>query len=159
VVARSLAAEPLLNAIYEEGRGRVQARQVNLGVAVAVEGGLVVPVIRDADRLELDALRQVLDELVTKARSERLGAADVEGVTFTVSNAGMSGVDSVVPIVHQPAIAILGVGSRALRPIVCDGAVLPRPTLRLVLSCDHRAVDGLEASRWLVALGRELSRS
>lgn len=156
-VARRLAADPLLNAIYDEARGRVEGEAVNLGVAVAVEGGLVVPVIRDADRLTAAELREAVTALGLKARAHRLTAADVDGVTFTVSNAGMSGIDSIVPIVHRPAVAILGVGARAPRPMIVDGYVVSRPSVRLVLSCDHRAVDGLDASRWLVALGADLA--
>lgn len=155
-VARRLAADPLLNAIYDDTRGRVEGEAVNLGVAVAVEGGLVVPVIRDADRLTTAELREAVTALGLKARAHRLTAADVDGVTFTVSNAGMSGIDAIVPIVHRPAVAILGVGARALRPLVVGGNVVARPSVRLVLSCDHRAVDGLEASRWLAALGADL---
>jgi pyruvate dehydrogenase E2 component (dihydrolipoamide acetyltransferase) len=155
-VARRLAADPLLNATYDEVRGRVPGEAVNLGVAVAVEGGLVVPVIHEADRLTTAELREAVTALGLKARGHRLTPADVDGVTFTVSNAGMSGIDAIVPIVHRPAVAILGVGARALRPTVVDGHVVPRQSVRLVLSCDHRAVDGLEASRWLVALGADL---
>jgi pyruvate dehydrogenase E2 component (dihydrolipoamide acetyltransferase) len=155
-VAARLAADPNLNATYEEGRGAVRADEVNLGVAVAVDGGLVVPVLRDASRLTTMDIRTRLDELVERARGGRLAPADVDGVTFTVSNAGMTGVDSIVPIVHRPAIAILGVGARRARPVVVDGAVAARQTVRLVLACDHRAVDGLEAARWLDELGREL---
>jgi pyruvate dehydrogenase E2 component (dihydrolipoamide acetyltransferase) len=155
-VARRLAEDPVLNATYEEGRGVVCATSVNLGIAVAVEDGILVPVLRDADRLTAAGIRRGLEALVVRAREGRLGVADVEGVTFTVSNAGMTGVDSIVPIVHQPAIAILGVGARALRPVAVGSAVVVRPTVRLVLSCDHRAVDGMAASRWLVDLGREL---
>jgi pyruvate dehydrogenase E2 component (dihydrolipoamide acetyltransferase) len=154
-VAR-LAANPVLNAMYEDGRGVARAAQVNLGVAVAVDGGLVVPVLRDADRLTPAEIRAGLEELVERARGGRLTQADVDGVTFTVSNAGMTGGDSIVPIVHRPAVAILGVGARRPRPVVVDGAVVPRQTVRLVLACDHRAVDGLEAARWLAGLGNEL---
>ena len=155
-VARRLAADRVLNATYDEERGSIESDAVNLGVAVAVEGGLVVPVIRNADRLTVAELEETVTALGLKARAHRLSAGDIDGVTFTVSNAGMSGIDAIVPIVHRPAVAILGVGARAVRPAVVDGQVVPRPTVELVLSCDHRAVDGLEASRWLVALGQEL---
>ncbi len=155
-VARRLAADRLLNATWEDGRGRVEQPSVNIGVAVAVPGGLVVPVVHDADRLTPRELRTAVVALVRRSLEHRLAAADVDGVTFTVSNAGMSGIGAIVPIVHRPAVAILGVGARALRPTVADGRLEARPTVRLVLSCDHRAVDGLEASRWLVALGHEL---
>jgi pyruvate dehydrogenase E2 component (dihydrolipoamide acetyltransferase) len=155
-VAARLVADPTLNATYEEGRSAVRASQVNLGVAVAVDGGLVVPVLRDPSRLTPMEIRARLEELVERARGGRLAPADVDGVTFTVSNAGMTGVDSIVPIVHRPAVAILGVGARRARPVVVDGAVAARQTVRLVLACDHRAVDGLEAARWLAELGREL---
>jgi pyruvate dehydrogenase E2 component (dihydrolipoyllysine-residue acetyltransferase) len=157
-VAARLAADPVLNATYEEGQGVVRAAQVNLGVAVAVDGGLVVPVLHQADRLMPAEIRNGLEELVERARGGRLTQADVDGVTFTVSNAGMTGVDSIVPIVHRPAVAILGVGARRARPAVVDGSLVPRQTVRLVLACDHRAVDGLEAARWLAELGRELGR-
>jgi pyruvate dehydrogenase E2 component (dihydrolipoamide acetyltransferase) len=157
-VAARLAADPVLNATYEEGQGVARAAQVNLGVAVAVDGGLVVPVLREADRLTPAEIRNGLEELVERARAGRLTQADIDGVTFTVSNAGMTGVDSIVPIVHRPAVAILGVGARRARPAVVDAAVVPRQTVRLVLACDHRAVDGLEAARWLAELGQELGR-
>jgi pyruvate dehydrogenase E2 component (dihydrolipoamide acetyltransferase) len=155
-VAARLTADPVLNATFEDGRGVVPSTEVDLGVAVAVSGGLVVPVLRGADRLPTAELRERLAALADRARAGSLTRDDVDGVTFTVSNAGMTGVDAIVPIVHQPAVAILGVGARRAHPVVVDGAVVARQTVRLVLACDHRAVDGLEASRWLAGLGQLL---
>jgi pyruvate dehydrogenase E2 component (dihydrolipoamide acetyltransferase) len=144
-VARTLGGDSVLNATYDDARGRVPGEGVHLAFAVGLEDGLAVPVIRDADRLSPQALHSAADALAHAARAGRLRPRDTEGHTFTVSNLGMTGVDSVVPIVHRPAVAILGVGA------VRAGRVV------LTLSCDHRAVDGLQASRWLAALAATLA--
>lgn len=155
-VARTLSRNPVLNATYEENTGVIRGDVVNLGVVVALDEGLTVPVIHNADQLDLPALQAALSDLVSRARDGQLRSVDLESPTFTISNAGMAGVDAIVPIVHQPAIGILGVGSRALRPVVRDGEVEGRWTIKLVLACDHRAIDGMQAAGWLTELRGEL---
>ena len=155
-VAQTLSAHPELNATYDASEGVVPGAGVNIGVAVALDEGVTVPVIHNADKLDPASLGQALEDCVAKARKGPLTRADVDGVTFTISNAGMTQVDTIIPIIHMPAIAILGVGSHALRPVVIDREVQVRPTVRMVLSCDHRAIDGMAAANWLVKLGRSL---
>jgi pyruvate dehydrogenase E2 component (dihydrolipoamide acetyltransferase) len=124
-----------------------------VGIAAAVEDGLVVPVIAGADRLSLAQITERRTDLVTRARERRLRPADLEGATFTISNLGMYAVDGFSAIVNQPQAAILAVGRVLERVVAVDGAALVRPTLRLTLSCDHRAVDGARAAAFLSDLG------
>jgi len=151
-----LVDDPILNATYDDARGVTRYTTANIGVAVALDDGLVVPVLRRCERLLPAELRISLGELTQRARAGRLSEEDVTGHSFVISNVGMTGVDTVIPIVHRPAVAILGVGARRRRPWSVGDALTVRPTVRLTLSCDHRAVDGMQACRWLVSLGRAL---
>jgi pyruvate dehydrogenase E2 component (dihydrolipoamide acetyltransferase) len=155
-VALCLVDDPILNATYDDARGVTRYATANIGVAVALDDGLVVPVLRRCERLLPAELRISLGELTQRARAGRLSEEDVTGHSFVISNVGMTGVDTVIPIVHRPAVAILGVGARRRRPWSVGDALTVRPTVRLTLSCDHRAVDGMQACRWLVSLGRAL---
>lgn len=151
LVALALRAHPELNARWEDGRIR-RLPEVNVGVAVATEEGLVVPVIHGADGLSVDQIARRRAELVERARAGKLRLEDVEGGTFTVSNLGMYGVDRFFAIVHAPQAAILSVGRVSERVVVEDGRVVVRPGMTLGLSCDHRAVDGARAARFLDTL-------
>jgi pyruvate dehydrogenase E2 component (dihydrolipoamide acetyltransferase) len=154
-VARLLARHPDLNAHWAEDRSVPQER-VNVGVAMATEAGLVVPVLRDADRLSLAETAAGLRRLRERAEAQGLAAAEVSGATLTVTNLGGFGVADFVPIVNPPQVAILAVA--AFRPTaVFDGARLEsRPVARLTMSADHRAVDGAGVARFLDALRADL---
>lgn len=151
LVALALRAHPELNARWEDGRSR-RLPEINVGVAVATEEGLVVPVIHGADGLSVDEIARRRAELVERARAGKLRLEDVEGGTFTVSNLGMYGVDRFFAIVQAPQAAILSVGRVSDRVVVEDGRAVVRPGVTLGLSCDHRAVDGARAARFLDTL-------
>ncbi|MFL5795135.1 MAG: dihydrolipoamide acetyltransferase family protein [Actinomycetota bacterium] len=128
-------------------------RRVHVGIAVAVEGGLVVPVIRDADRKTLTQVAREAKELAGKARAGKLGAGEVGGGTFTVSNLGMFGTDRFTAVINPPEAAILAVGAAVAEPVATeDGGVEVHRRMRLTLSIDHRALDGATGARFLAQL-------
>jgi pyruvate dehydrogenase E2 component (dihydrolipoamide acetyltransferase) len=153
--ARALRDFPSLNATFLEQGVQVYS-DINLGMAVALEEGLVVPVIRNADRLSLAALAQQSRELAEKAQKKKLLPLDYEGGTFTVSNLGMLGVDSFVAIINPPQCAILAAGRVALRVIADDDGMMTRSMMTATLSADHRIVDGAIAARFLQEVKRLL---
>ena len=132
---------PLVNACIDGNEILVHER-VSLGVAVATEGGLVVPVLEDADQLDVFAATTAVAELAERARASDLAAADLQGATFTVTNYGSLGGRWATPIIPPGQAAILGLGRIADRPTVVDGAVAARPMLPFVFGADHRLVDG-----------------
>ncbi|MBI2533781.1 MAG: 2-oxo acid dehydrogenase subunit E2 [Deltaproteobacteria bacterium] len=146
--ARALKDFPSLNASFTDG-GIQQHRDINIGVAVALDEGLVVPVIRNADRLSLTELAAQSRELADKAQKKKLFPLDYEGGTFTVSNLGMLGVDSFTAIINPPQCAILAVGRVAARVVADDGMFAIRSLMTATLSADHRVVDGAIAARFL----------
>ncbi len=146
--ATALRAHPRLNAAYSDGGVR-QFREINLGVAIDVDDGLVVPVLHGADGLGLAEIAKAVRGLAAQARQHRLGLAELEGGTFTVTNLGGCGVDWVTPVLNPPQCAILGVG-RVRRTPVADGeVVVVRDCATFVLSFDHRVVDGVPCARFL----------
>lgn len=153
--ARALRDFPSLNATFVE-QGVQLYSDVNLGVAVALEDGLVVPVIRNADRLSLQAMAQQSRELAEKAQKKKLLPLDYEGGTFTVSNLGMLGVDNFVAIINPPQCAILAVGRVAPRVVADEEAMMIRSMMTATLSADHRIVDGAIAARFLQEVKRLL---
>ena len=157
-VALTLREHPRLNARVVEGAVEVVA-DVNLGLAVNLEDGLVVPVLRHADRKSVVELAAEARRLAEAAREGRLPPATLQGATFTVTNLGATGIDWFTPIIHQPQIAILGVGRVAERAVVRDGRVVVAPTMTLTLVYDHRGVDGYPASLFLAAVGDRLRRA
>lgn len=148
VVAAALVDHPYLNARWTDG-GIYLVEPINVGVAVAVDDGLVVPVVHDAERKKLAEISVELSRLVAKAREDRLALEDITGGTFTLTNLGMFGVDSFTPIVNPPETAILGVGQMVERPVGRDGQIVLRPRMTLSLSFDHRVVDGAPAAQFL----------
>jgi pyruvate dehydrogenase E2 component (dihydrolipoamide acetyltransferase) len=120
---------------------------------VATEDGLVVPVVHDAAKLSLAQVTAVRCELVERARAGRVRPEDLRGATFTISNLGMYAIDAFTAIVDRPQAAILAVGRIADRVVAVGTAPAVRPTLRLTLSCDHRAADGARAAAFLTDLG------
>jgi pyruvate dehydrogenase E2 component (dihydrolipoamide acetyltransferase) len=155
-VAELLADHPLLNATLT-GQGIVCPPAVDMGVAVALEDGLIVPVIRDAGARPLAELARDRVDLAAKAQAGTLTMDEVEGGTFTISNLGSFGADAFTPIVNPPQCAILGVGRIADKPVAVDGLVQIRPTMWLSLTFDHRIVDGAPAARFLQQLGDRLA--
>lgn len=147
-VSQALVAMPLLNATVEQDVIRIHPG-VNLGIAVALDEGLVVPVIRDAETLRLADLSRSLQEQATLARSGRLPPDAFSGGTFTISNLGQYGLDNFDPIINPPQVAILGVGGIADRVVAVNGAPAVRPMMTLTLVFDHRALDGAPAAMFL----------
>jgi pyruvate dehydrogenase E2 component (dihydrolipoamide acetyltransferase) len=150
-VASALAAHPRLNASWRDGTIAINS-EINMGVAVAVEGGLVVPVIRGADRLGVGEIARRRQELMARAQGGKLRPDDLADGTFTLSNLGMYGVDAFNAIVNPPQAAILAVGRIAERVVAVNGQPAVRPTLILSLSCDHRVVDGARGAAFLDTL-------
>ena len=146
--ATALRANPVLNVSFTEEHLLVHKR-VNIGVAVALEEGLVVPVIRDADRKSVSQLGAETRELAGRAREQRLTPQEMSGGTFTVSNLGMFGVDAFTAVINPPEAAILAVGATRKDVVFRDGEVIPRDRLTLTLSIDHRACDGATGAAFL----------
>jgi pyruvate dehydrogenase E2 component (dihydrolipoamide acetyltransferase) len=153
--ARALRDFPSLNSSFTEQGIRMHS-DINLGMAVALEEGLVVPVIRNADRLSLGELTAQTRELVAKAQTKKLVPFDYEGGTFTVSNLGMLGVDNFIAIINPPQAAILALGRVAERIVAENGMFAIKPMMTATLSADHRAVDGAIGARFLQQLKRSL---
>ncbi len=132
---------------------------VNLGIAVALKdtGELIVPVVHRADELSLDGLARAIDDLATRARERRLNVDDVQGGTITLTNPGMFGGITGTPILNQPQVAILGLGAITKRAVVVNDAIAIRPVMTMVLTFDHRAVDGMQAFQFLERIRLELA--
>jgi pyruvate dehydrogenase E2 component (dihydrolipoamide acetyltransferase) len=129
-----------------------QHSEINVGIAVATDDGLIVPVVHDADALSIGEIAARRSDLVDRATAGKLTPADISGGTFTLTNLGMYGVDAFTAIVNPPQASILAVGRMADRVIAVDGAPAVRPTMILTLSCDHRAIDGVRAAQFLEQL-------
>ena len=152
-VATALAQHPEVNAHWLNDRIRMFNR-VHLGVAVATDDGLIVPVVFDADRKSMRQISAEVKELARLARERRLKPEQYSGSTFSVSNLGMFGIDQFTAIINPPETGILAIGRAEDKPVVVDGTVTIRKRLRLTMSCDHRAVDGAVGARFLQTLGR-----
>lgn len=153
--AVTLAEHPALNVHYRD-ETVIQFAEVNLGLAVASDRGLTVPVIHGAQTLSLAEIAARRAEIVAKVRAGKIAIADVMGGTFTVSNLGMLGVRQFTAIINPPQAAILAVGSTEMRQIWNDGDPQWRPMSSFSLTCDHRATDGAAAARFLAALKTRL---
>jgi pyruvate dehydrogenase E2 component (dihydrolipoamide acetyltransferase) len=148
IVAKVLMKHPYLTGQIEDEE-IIFHDYVNLGVAVALEDGLVVPVIKNAHQKGLTAISKEIKEMTQKAKSATLTMDDMSGGTFTISNIGMYGIDSFTPIINQPESAILGVNAIEQTPVVKDGATVIRPIMKLSLTVDHRIIDGAVAAKFL----------
>ncbi len=148
LTALALGEHPALNASWQNGAPH-QYESVHLGLAVDTEGGLLVPVIRDADSKSLAQIATEARALALKARRHTLGPDALQGGTFTISNLGMYGIDAFTPIINLPQAAILGLGRIAEKPAVFQGQVVPRALMVLSLTFDHRILDGGPAARFL----------
>jgi pyruvate dehydrogenase E2 component (dihydrolipoamide acetyltransferase) len=151
LVAAALVRHPRVNVAWKDG-AVVPNAEVGIGLAVAIEDGLLVPVLHRADTLSLAEIAARREDLVGRAQAARLRPADIQGGGFTLSNLGMYGVDAFNAIVNPPQAAILAVGRMADRVIAVNGQPAVQPTLVLTLSCDHRALDGARGAQFLGTL-------
>jgi pyruvate dehydrogenase E2 component (dihydrolipoamide acetyltransferase) len=147
-VAQALAEVPEANAVWGGDHIR-RLGVVDLAVAVSTPGGLLTPVVRDANTLTLTALSQRLADLAERARAGRLRQDEIEGGSFTVSNLGMYQVDEFAAILNPPQSGILAVGAASQRPVVVDGQLRVGTVMTVTLSADHRVVDGAVAAQWM----------
>jgi pyruvate dehydrogenase E2 component (dihydrolipoamide acetyltransferase) len=154
-VATALALHPEVNAHWLGDHMRYFNR-VHLGMAVAVEDGLITPVIFDADRKRMSEISREARELAKRARERRLKPDEYMGATFTVSNLGMFGIDQFTAIINPPEAGILAVGAVEQKPVYVDGELVPRQRMRVTMSCDHRVIDGATGARFLQTLRRML---
>ena len=148
VVAVALTEFPLLNCSVEDNK-IIYKHYVNMGVAVALDNGLVVPNIPDADKKSLTEISAEVKELAKLAREGGLPMDRLKGGTFTITNLGMYGIESFTPIINQPEVAILGVNTMEDKVVVVDGEICVRPIMNLSLTADHRVVDGSVAAQFL----------
>ena len=155
-VVEGLKAVPVLNASWSE-QGVVLHRDINIGVAVSVDDGLIVPVVHQADRMSISGLAKAIDDLAKRARAGKLGIPDVQGGTFTVNNPGTFGTILSYSIIAPPQAGILAMDAIVKRPVVVEGdAIAIRSMMNLCLSFDHRVLDGVSAARFLQGVRRWL---
>jgi len=148
IVAESLREFPLVNASID-GDNIIYHKNINLGIAVALDNGLIVPVIRAADEKNLLGISRAIEDLAGRARSKKLNPEEVQGGTFTLTNPGVFGALYGLPLINQPQVAIMGIGAIEKRAIVIDDAIAIRPMCHVTLGYDHRLVDGADAGRFL----------
>ncbi len=148
VLSKVLLEFPLLNCSID-GEELIFRNYVNIGVAVALENGLVVPVVKYANVKGLKEISSEIKELAFKAKNNELSSDHLTGGTFTITNLGMYGIDSFSPIINQPEVAILGVNTIEERPVLENGNLINKPFMKLSLTADHRAVDGAVAAQFL----------
>ena len=148
VAIDALRQFPIVNASLD-GDNIVYKKDINLGIAVALDNGLIVPVIRNADEKNLLGLSRAINDLANRARAKKLSPDDVQAGTFTITNPGIFGALYGMPLINQPQVAILGVGAIEKRAVVIDDAIAIRPVCHITLGHDHRLVDGADAGRFL----------
>jgi len=153
--ALALKNHPRVNASFLEGKIH-EWEEINIGLAVALEDGLIVPVVKKADSKSISQLDAEIADLVQKARAGQLESGDISGGTFTISNLGGFGIDSFKAIINPPEAAILAVGQIRETAVVSEGIIKPAPILKLTLSADHRILDGAAGARFLVELKENL---
>ncbi len=151
----ALRQHPIVNASID-GDNIVYKKDINLGIAVALEWGLIVPVIKNADEKNMLGLARGINDLSSRARAKQLKPEEVQGGTFTITNPGIFGAVYGLPLINQPQAAILGVGSIDKRAVVVDDAIAIRPTCHITLGYDHRIIDGADAGRFLSYLKERL---
>ena len=152
-VVQTLKKHPLFNASLDEAAGEIVLKEYfHIGIAVDTEHGLMVPVLRDADKKTMLQLAKELDDLAGKTRERKLTSEQMQGGSFTISNQGGIGSGAFTPIVNLPEVAILGLGRGALKPAVVAGNIEPRLLMPVAVSYDHRVIDGGNAARFVVDL-------
>jgi 2-oxoglutarate dehydrogenase E2 component (dihydrolipoamide succinyltransferase) len=147
-IVDALRQFPMVNASID-GDNIVYKKDINLGIAVALDNGLIVPVIRNADEKNLLGLSRAINDLAVRARSKKLNPEEVQNGTFTITNPGIFGALYGLPLINQPQVAILGVGTIEKRAVVVDDAIAIRPMCNLSLGYDHRLIDGADGGRFL----------
>jgi pyruvate dehydrogenase E2 component (dihydrolipoamide acetyltransferase) len=148
VVAAALLQHPAVNASFQEKFVRYYER-ADIGVAVAIEDGLITPVIRSADQKSLSEIAAQVRELAERARSRRLKPEEYTGASFSVSNLGMFGIDEFTAVINPPEGAILAIGAMNAKPVVRDNEIVIRQMMRVTMSCDHRVIDGATGAKFL----------
>jgi len=156
-VCDALKAWPIVNSSVE-GDTIVYHKDLNIGVAVALDWGLIVPVVRNADELSIAGLSKRLQDLAERARTKKLNPDEVQGGTYTITNPGQFGGLFGLPIINQPQVAIMGVGGIEKRPVVIDDAIAIRSMCYLAMSYDHRVVDGAVADQFLATVKQGLEQ-
>jgi 2-oxoglutarate dehydrogenase E2 component (dihydrolipoamide succinyltransferase)/2-oxoisovalerate dehydrogenase E2 component (dihydrolipoyl transacylase) len=157
-VTRAMKEAPILNSSWSE-TGIILKHEIHIGIAVALEDGLLVPVVRHADRKGLQQLGKEVADLAERARGKRLSPEEVQGGTFTITNHGGMGSLFSTPIISQPQIAILGVGAVQKRAVVLNEAIAIRPMAYLSLSFDHRVIDGATADQFMSKVKAHIEQS
>ena len=147
-IVDALQRHPIVNASLDEGNV-IYKKDINVGIAVAVEGGLIVPVVKHADEMNMVELSRAIADVAERARTKQLKPEEVHGGTFTITNPGQFGAQFGMPIINQPQVAILGVGTVEKRPVVIDDAIGIRPMAYLTLGYDHRLIDGATADQFM----------
>jgi 2-oxoglutarate dehydrogenase E2 component (dihydrolipoamide succinyltransferase) len=153
----ALRRHPVVNASID-GDNVVYHPAINLGIAVALETGLIVPVVKNADERNLLGLSRAIADVADRARARQLKPEEVHGGTFTITNPGQSGAQFGLPIINQPQVAILGIGTIEKRPIVVDDAIAIRTMAYLTLGFDHRLVDGAVADEFMADVRQQLEQ-
>jgi 2-oxoglutarate dehydrogenase E2 component (dihydrolipoamide succinyltransferase) len=151
----SLREVPVVNASVD-GDSIVYHKDINVGIAVALDWGLIVPVIKQADEKNLLGLSRAVADLANRARAKQLKPEEVQGGTFTITNPGVFGALFGMPIINQPQVAILGVGAVEKRPVVIEDAIAIRPMAYLTLGYDHRIIDGAVADEFMSQLKKTI---
>jgi pyruvate dehydrogenase E2 component (dihydrolipoamide acetyltransferase) len=154
--AIALSRVPDANAMWKEGEGIVRHERIDIAVAVALDEGLVTPVVRDTRNLGLAAIGGQVRELAVRARDGKLAPHEYDGATFTISNLGMHGVGEMFAIINPPQACILGVGAAEPKPVVEDGKVVAGTVMTLSISADHRVLDGTTGAKLLAEIRRML---
>ncbi len=152
ITAEAIRQHPVINTRWVEGEGILFQDEINIGMAMAVKAGLVVPVIKDTDNKSIIQVAKDRVALIDMGRTGKLGPAQMTGGTFTVSAMGMFGTDIFTAIINQPENAILGVGTIKDKPVVVNGQIVIRPMMNLALTYDHRTIDGADAGRFMQTL-------
>ena len=149
--AMALQKHPQVNTSWTDNT-TLYHRHIHVGVAVAVDEGLVVPVVKHTNTLSMTQIGAIVKELAGKARSKKITPGEMQGSTFTVSNLGMFGIESFTSIINQPNSTILSVGAIVEKPVVKNGEIVIGNTMKLTLACDHRTVDGAVGAQFLQTL-------
>ena len=156
-VVTALRRFPIVNASLD-GDNILYKKDINLGIAVALEGGLIVPVIRSADEKNLLGLSRAISDVAERARAKQLRPEEVHDGTFTITNPGQFGSQFGMPIINQPQVAILGVGVIERRPVVVDEAIAIRTMGYLTLGYDHRLIDGATGDQFMAEVQQQIER-
>jgi pyruvate dehydrogenase E2 component (dihydrolipoamide acetyltransferase) len=155
VAAAALVQHPQVNASFQEKAVRYY-QHADIGVAVAIDEGLITPVVRSADQKSLSQIAEEVRELAGRARTRKLRPEEYTGASFSISNLGMFGIDEFTAVINPPEGAILAVGAMTPKPVVRDEDIVIRQIMRVTMSCDHRVIDGATGAKFLQTFKRIL---